>query len=431
MREILNSYLTPFWLGLDLPKGLADNLNALIALVVLLIVILMVGKITHLAFLPAIHKIVKHSKASRDDQFVRCHFFEWLLRIVPVVIGLFLTPLFLNEGGKAGILQVWTQRILLAFLAAIGTRACVAFLEGIHFIYLEKSENSKRKSIKGYIQLLQILVVIVGGILIITTLANVSPVGILSGLGAMSAVLMLVFKDSILGLVSSIQLSHNDMVRLGDWIAIPAYNADGAVIDITLQSVLVQNWDNTVTTIPIYALVSTSFKNWRAMSESGGRRIERSIYINQHSVRFLKQEEFGKFARMPLLKKYMEKKIAEISSYNEANNIAADDYVSSRQLTNLGTFRAYVDAYLKALPQAKQGMTNMVRYLQPDQNGLQVEIYLFSADTKWENYEAIQADIIDHLLATLPEFGLRIFQNPSGSDLQAIADSLKKHAEQA
>jgi miniconductance mechanosensitive channel len=237
----------------------------------------------------------------------------------------------------------------------------------------------------------------------------------------MSAVLMLVFKDSIVGFVSSIQLAGNDMVRIGDWIEMPSYNADGNVIDITLQSVEVQNWDNTISTIPIYSLITGSFKNWRGMSESGGRRIKRSIYIDMRSVRFLSKEEIEYFSTVPLLSAYINGKIAEITDFNRANNIPDDDYVSGRHLTNLGTYRAYTDAYLHAHPMAAPNMTNMVRYLAPDGNGLQMEIYLFSADKKWENYEGIQADIIDHLLAILPEFRLKVFQNPSGSDFELLA----------
>jgi miniconductance mechanosensitive channel len=287
-------------------------------------------------------------------------------------------------------------------------------------------DKANRRPIKSYIQILEIAVYAVAIILIITTLMNVSPAGILTGLGAMSAVLMLVFKDSIVGFVSSLQLAGNDMVRIGDWIEMPAYNADGNVIDITLQSATVQNWDNTISTIPIYSLLTNSFKNWRGMSESGGRRIMRSIYIDQRSVRFITKAEFERFARMPHLAQYMKDKKDAITSFNEERGYDPTDYVSGRHMTNLGTFRAYTANYLQQLPEAAKGMTNMVRYLQPSENGLQVQIYLFSADKVWEHYEAIQADIIDHLLAILPEFGLKVFQNPSGYDMEMIAANLGK-----
>jgi miniconductance mechanosensitive channel len=317
-------------------------------------------------------------------------------------------------------------------MAGMSAHICAAFLNGINLIYLSDAEEiAKRKPIKGYLQLVKVFLYIVGGILVVTTLIHVSPLGILSGVGAMSAVLMLVFKDSILGFISSMQLSGNDMVRIGDWIEMPAYNADGDVIDITLQSVKVRNWDKTITTIPIYALVSDSFKNWRGMSDSGGRRIKRSIYIDARSVRFLTKEEIVRLAALPPLAEYMKNKLAEITEYNRNRSIPEDDYVSGRHLTNLGTYRAYTEVYLKALPHAAKNMTNMVRYLQPDENGVRMEIYLFSADTAWVNYERIQADIIDHLLAILPEFGLRAFQNPSGGDIQLLAERLGRRVNNA
>jgi miniconductance mechanosensitive channel len=296
----------------------------------------------------------------------------------------------------------------------------------MHIIYkVSSEETSKRRPIKSWIQLIKVILYIVGIILAVTTVMNVSPAGILGGLGALSAVFMLVFKDSILGFVAGIQLSAQNMVRIGDWIVVPSANADGSVIDITLQSVVVQNWDNTYCTIPVYNLVSNPFVNWRGMSETGGRRIKRSLYLDQNSVRFLANDEIQRLSALPLLKEYMDRKLPEISAYNKQHDIPETDYVSGRHLTNMGTYRAYVAAYLKALPDAHTNMTNMVRYLQPDQNGLQMEIYLFSSDTRWVEYEGIQADIIDHLLAVLPEFGLRVFQNPSGADLGALAEAIK------
>jgi miniconductance mechanosensitive channel len=349
-------------------------------------------------------------------------FFIRLSRIIPALIAYALIPEFLATGSGVG---VFVRRLIVAYMAGMLAHVCAAFLDGVNMIYRSDAEEiAKRKPIKGYVQLAKVFLYIIGGILMATTVANVSPLGILSGVGAMSAVLLLVFKDSILGFVASMQLSGNDMVRIGDWIEMPAYNADGDVIDITLQSVKVQNWDKTITTIPIYALVSDSFKNWRGMSESGGRRIKRSIYIDMRSARFLGMEEITRLSALPLLAEYMKNKLAEITEYNRSRGIPDDDYVSGRHLTNLGTYRAYTEAYLKSLPQAAKNMTNMARYLQPNENGLQMEIYLFSADTAWVNYECIQADIIDHLLAILPEFGLKVFQNPSGGDLQMIAEKL-------
>jgi miniconductance mechanosensitive channel len=317
------------------------------------------------------------------------------------------------------------RRCIIAYSALMAVHTAAAFLDGVHLIYQGSAQEiAKRRPIKGYIQLIKVFLYLIGAILGVTSIMNVSPIGILSGLGAMSAVLLLIFKDAILGFVSSMQLSSNDMVRIGDWIEMPKYNADGTVIDSTLQSIKVMNWDNTITTIPIYALVSDSFKNWRGMSDSGGRRIKRSLYIDMRSVRFLTQDEIEALSRIPALAEYMRGKLEDITAHNKLLNLPENDYVSGRHLTNLGTYRAYTELYLKNLPAAAPNLPNVVRYLQPDENGLQLEIYLFSADKSWANYERIQADIVDHLIAIMPQFGLRAFQNPSGNDIQLIAEQL-------
>jgi miniconductance mechanosensitive channel len=388
----------------------------------LIILTLIIAKLSSVFLVKIVHAFVKNTKTQWDDMLVESRFFIRLSRIIPALSAYLLVPVFLNDQND---FTAFIRRLIIAFIAGMTAHICAAFLDGVNLIYQSDApEFSKRKPIKGYIQLAKVFLYLIGGILVVTTIINVSPLGILSGIGAMSAVMMLVFKDAILGFVSSMQLSTNDMVRIGDWIEMPAYNADGAVTDITLQSVYVQNWDNTITTIPIYALVSDSFKNWRGMTESGGRRIKRSISLDMRSVHFLSKEEIEGLSRLAPLAKYMQDKLTEITEHNRSLNIPENDYVSGRHLTNLGTYRAYTEAYLKALPVAAKDMTNMVRYLQPDENGLQMELYLFCTDKVWVNYERIQADIIDHLLAILPEFGLKVFQNPSGSDLQLIAERL-------
>jgi miniconductance mechanosensitive channel len=248
----------------------------------------------------------------------------------------------------------------------------------------------------------------------------------------MSAVLLLVFKDSIVGFVSSLQLSANDMVRIGDWIEMPNYNADGDVIDVTLQSVVVQNWDKTISTIPIYALISDSFRNWRGMTTAGGRRIKRSINIDAHSVHFLDASEIRKMEQTPLLAEYMRQKIEDIKESNQSRNIPETDYVSGRHLTNIGTFRAYAEAYLASHPGVAQDMTHMVRQLAPDPSGfIPLELYLFGADIRWIYYEKLQSDIFDHLLAVISEFDLRVFQAPSGEDMKRVADAIARQHLQA
>lgn len=241
---------------------------------------------------------------------------------------------------------------------------------------------------------------------------------LVTGLGAIAAILLLVFKDTILGLVASIQLSANNMLKPGDWIEMKKYNADGTVIDISLNTVKVQNWDKTITTIPTYALVSESFNNWRGMEESDGRRIKRSINIDMKSVRFCDNELLEKFERFMLIRDYVIGKQKEISEFNKKLSVADDDTFNARRQTNLGVFRKYLEGYLHNHPMINDDMTFLVRHLQPSEKGLPIEIYVFSKDQRWANYEAIQADIFDHILAVLPEFELRVFQNPSGSDIQ-------------
>jgi miniconductance mechanosensitive channel len=252
-------------------------------------------------------------------------------------------------------------------------------------------------------------------VLIISRLLDKSPWALLSGIGALTAVIMLVFKDSILGFVASVQLTTNDMVRRGDWIEMPKYGADGDVIEVSLNTVKVQNWDKTISTIPTYQLMQDTFKNWRGMSESGGRRIKRALYIDMNSIAFCDEEMLRRFEKIELLKDYLHEKRHEVAATNEG--IGDPDMPTNlRRLTNVGTFRAYVVAYLRAHPKIHKDMTFLVRQLPPNDTGLPIEIYVFSNDQDWARYEAIQADLFDHFLAVLPEFGLRVFQLPSGAD---------------
>jgi len=245
--------------------------------------------------------------------------------------------------------------------------------------------------------------------------------GLFLGLGTFAAVLMLVFKDTILGFVASIQVSMNNMVNPGDWISMPGRDADGVVLEINLNTVKVQNWDKTISTIPTYALVSESFQNWKGMEESGGRRIKRSINIDMTSVKFCSPEMIEKFNKIQLLQEYIRTKQKEINEFNEKLKVDPSVLVNGRRMTNLGTFRKYIEEYLKIHPLIHEQMTFLVRQLQPNEKGIPMEIYVFSKDQEWANYEAIQADIFDHILAVLPEFDLRVFQNPTGQDILALA----------
>jgi len=290
-------------------------------------------------------------------------------------------------------------------------------LDYVNELYRRRPESNNRP-IKGYVQLLKIVLAVGATILVIATLMEQSPLLLLSGLGAMAAVLLLVFKDTILSLVASVQLTSNDMLRVGDWIEMPALNADGDVIDIALHTVKVQNWDKTITTIPTHRLIAESFKNWRGMSESGGRRIKRPLLIDQNSIRFLEPDEVQRMHRFSLLVDYLARKDEELRHWNDTQAGAGTDPVNARKLTNIGTFRAYVIAYLQAHERIAKDKTMLVRQLDPTAAGLPLEVYCFTNTTAWGEYEAIQSDIFDHLLSIMPEFGLRLFQEPSGLDLR-------------
>jgi len=284
----------------------------------------------------------------------------------------------------------------------------------------ERRPDARNKPIKGYLQVAKIVVFALAGLSIVATLAGVKLLHLLTGLGAATAVLMLVFQDTLLSLVASVQISGDGRVRIGDWIEMPSQNADGDVIDIALHTVTVQNWDKTVTTIPTKKLISESFKNWRGMQEAGGRRIKRALYLDQSSVRFLEPEERQRLGRFVLLREYLAQKERELAEWNAGRGEDGQLPVNARRITNLGTFRAYVERYLRRHPGVHQDMTLLVRQLQPGADGIPLEIYCFTNDTRWAVYEGIQSDIFDHLLAILPEFGLRVFQQPGGADFRAL-----------
>ncbi len=311
--------------------------------------------------------------------------------------------------------------IILTIALALG-----AILEIINVLYMRR-RNAFLKPIKGYIQIVKIIIYAIAAILIVATLIDRSPLILLSGLGAMAAVLMLIFQDTLLSLVASVQISSGDMIRVGDWIEMPQLHADGDVIDIALHTVKIQNFDKTVTTIPTKRFISDSFKNWRGMQESGGRRIKRSIYLDQHSIHFLTTEELEHLKRFNLMKGYFDDKQNELNVWNKAHVQSSNgDTIDSRKLTNIGTFRAYIKFYLHNHPGIHhKDMTLMVRQLSPTSEGLPLEIYCFTNTTAWAEYEGIQSDIFDHLLAIAPEFNLRVYQAPSGHDMRELGAHVK------
>ena len=303
-------------------------------------------------------------------------------------------------------------------------------LDALNTLYERQGDNARQRPIKGYLQLLKIVFWLVAVILVVAALINRSPLVLLTGLGAMTAVLLLVFKDTLLSLVASMQIASNDMLRVGDWIEMPSQGADGDVIDISLHTVKVQNWDKTISTIPTHRLISESFRNWRGMSESGGRRIKRALLLDQTSVRFLDHEERQRLRRIALIDEYLDRQREELEDYNATLEAAGKDPVNNRRATNLGTFRAYVTAYLRSHPGVHQDMTLMVRQLEPTPHGLPMQVYCFSADVGWIPYENLAGDIFDHLLAVLPEFGLRIYQQPGSGDVSEALQGLAGAARQ-
>ena len=395
--------------------GLAVVLGHVVALLLLVGVAFLADVICRHVVLKAVAKVVRHTKAKWDDVVFDHKVMVRLSHMVmPVVIYVFIPSVF--SGSSLWAVDL-VQRVCFVFIVVSFLLFVHAFLKAVYSIYSDK-ESFRNRPLKSMMQTVQVAMWFVGGIVILSELIDKDPVSLLAGLGASAAVLMLIFKDSIMGFVSGIQLSANDMLKVGDWIKMPKYEADGIVTEVTLNTVKVRNWDNTVTTIPPYALVSDAFQNWNAMRESGGRRIKRSVCIDMTSVRFCTEEMLERFRKISLLKDYIDEKEQALKAYNEANGIDDSVKVNGRRQTNLGVFRAYLTAYLRSLPFTNPDLHCMVRHLQPTDKGIPVELYFFSTVKEWVPYEGIQADVFDHVLAVIPEFGLRVFQSPSGADVQ-------------
>ena len=342
----------------------------------------------------------------------------WFATVAPLLVvsnGIGFVP-GLPEFAATLIANV-TQAVIVLSIA-MGIVKALTYLNEVY----ERRPQAKNRPIKGYVQVVKIVVLCGAAIILISVLIDQSPLLLLSGLGAITAVLLLVFKDTILSLVASVQLSTNDMLRVGDWITMESMGADGTVIDISLHTVKVQNFDKTIVSIPTYRLVADSYQNWRGMAESGGRRIKRALHLDQNSVRFLSDEEVLDLKKFKMLKSYLADKQEEIAEWNARELDGEDAPVNARRLTNLGTLRAYIDAYLRWHPHINNDFTLMVRQLAPGPQGVSLELYCFTDTTAWEIYEGIQADIFDHLIAIVPEFHLQLFQEPSGSDYAKLVD---------
>ena len=414
---------------------LPDNwLSSVAGLVILVAAAWIVDWVTTRIVHGAIRRVAARTRSSWDDRVIERKVFARLAHIVPAAIVYYgigpvlgVTPAEAAAGTEStGLILTWTlaRRLSAAVIVMAAAAAFSAFLDAVNDIYVEAFEQSRSRPIKGYLQGVSLLAYLGAGVVAIAILANQSPLVFLSGIGALTAVLMLIFRDTILSLVASIQIMSNDMIRIGDWVSMPQANTDGDVIEIALHTVKIQNWDKTISTIPTHKFISESFKNWRGMTESGGRRIKRSLRLDMNSVRFLTDDESERLSRYETLREYMIEARRKIENYNAAKAKGDPGIIPEiRRLTNLGTFRFYVLNYLKANPRISREMTVLARQLEPGPKGVPIEIYCFSSDTAWANYEGLQADLFDHLIAILPEFGLKAFQEPSGSDFaEAIAD---------
>jgi miniconductance mechanosensitive channel len=394
----------------------AYGLNAALVLAIIALSILS-EIIAKRVVLSGLSMAIKKSRASWDDALMDKKVLSRLAHLAPALVIYILGPLAFPE---VPTVVYFLKSTAVIYMVIVTVLAAVSFLDAATEIY-QKSETAKQFHIKGFVQAAKIVLIFIGIILVLSGITGKTPLFFLSGLGALTAVLILVFKDAILGLVAGVQLSTNNMVRKGDWIEMPQFGADGDVLDVSLTTVKVQNWDKTIATIPTYALISQSFKNWRGMQESGGRRIKRALYMDMNSIKFLSGEMIEKLSRVQHIREYLDRKTKEIEDFNRERNVDESSLINGRRLTNIGTFRAYVEAYLKNHPNINNDMTFLVRQLQPTENGLPLEIYVFSSDQVWANYEAIQSDIFDHLLAAMPEFDLRVFQQPAGADFQRLA----------
>lgn len=414
LQQWINSYLIKWGLVRD-SANIWDNL-----IVLLLVIAVTVGidYTCRYIFLGLFKRFAKRTRNQWDDLIVERKIINKLMHLIPAILVYIMLPLALPRAEMPTLLGI-LQMVCSIYIVAVILRFINAALNLLLEIYNRK-EAFKNKPLKGFVQIIQVLVFFVGFIIIISILIGKSPATLFAGLGASAAILMLVFKDTILGFVAGIQLSANDMLRPGDWITMTKYGADGTVIEVTLNSIKVRNFDNTITMIPPYALVSDSFQNWRGMQESGGRRVKRSINIDMNSVRFCTPEMLDKFRKISLLTEYIDTKQQELERYNKEHNIDGSIKVNGRRQTNLGVFRAYLVNYLKSNPNVNKDLTCMVRQLQPTEKGIPMELYFFAATTVWIPYEGIQSDVFDHILAVLPEFDLQVFQEVSGSDLRHL-----------
>jgi miniconductance mechanosensitive channel len=420
----LNQYLYELLLRVSKTEEIAQMVSTttvgLIIFIVAFIALLLVKRI----LVNIAHKFAHKTKTEWDDILLKNKFFLWIAHFMPASIIYFSSGF--AEPFYPGVVSMAAKIGEVYYMVAI-VFTLNAFLSSINEIYNKSFKFANERPIAGFIQLLKIFIYFIAFLTFISIVFDRDLMKLLTGLGAMAAVLMLIFKDSILGFVAGVQISMNNMVKIGDWIEMPTRGADGSVIELSLVTVKVENWDRTISHIPTYALISESFINWKGMEQSGGRRIKRSINIDMNSVKFCNREMLEKFEKFRLIQDYVIKKQEEIDAFNEKLQVPPDQHFNGRKQTNLGVFRKYLEEYLHKHPMVNNDMTFLIRHLQPSDKGIPVEVYVFCKDKRWPVYESIQADIFDHIIAILPEFELKIFQTPSGTDLTSLASLISAH----
>ena len=423
MEQITN-WFNQKLLNFGTSVSVADYLDNFAVLLIIILLALAVDYICRYILLGAFKKFAKKTTNQLDDLIIEKKIINKGMHIIPSILIFTMLPLAYPSPADKEIL-VLLQKLCQIYIITVSLLFINSLLNlGVELFH--RNDKFKDKPLKGFVQIVQVILFSVGIILLISILINESPSTIFTGIGASAAILMLVFKDTILGFVAGIQLSANDMLRVDDWISMPKYGADGTVIEITLNTVKVKNFDNTISTIPPYALISESFQNWRGMRESPGRRIKRSINLDMNSVKFCTPEMLEKYRKISLLAGYIDDTENKLQTYNQTNQIDNTILVNGRRQTNLGVFRAYLQRYLESLPEVNKEMICMVRHLQPTEKGIPMELYFFFSIKDWIIYETIQADVFDHVLAVIPEFDLQIFQELSGNDVRMFVKTENK-----
>ena len=391
--EKINNILIDWLTGIGVGEDYKILITRIIAIIAILLIAFIIDRFCRKLFIPGIRKITSKTESTWDDHLLSDDVLKNLYKMITPIVTISLIPFVLiNESD----LRALIIKLCWIYIIILGIKLACSFISSLYAISSEH-EKYKNHSLKGFFQMIKLVVICIGTIIIISTLINKNPLTILASLGAGTAILMLVFQDTIKGLVAGIQLMANDMLRPGDWITMPKYGADGDVLEVTLTTVKVRNWDQTITTVPTYSLINDSFQNWRGMFEAGGRRVKRSLNIDMNTIRFCTKQEMENYNQQPWMKGFKE---------------------TGNEEVNLYIFRHYVDYYLRNHPVVSKDMTLLVRQLQPTPEGLPIELYFFSADTRWANYEHLQAEVFDHIIAKLHTFDLKVFQSPSGLDIK-------------